>query len=132
MKFLKNALLVLVSLAALAGIGTIGPVQRAVAQGVVRLSTFTGGAQITGISYPCTVSCFILLTSGTVTLNGATPVTVAAPNLTANSTVTFGLKTVGGTVSPNAPNLLTVTPGTGFTVGGTASDTSVYNWIIVN
>jgi hypothetical protein len=128
-KFLARALLILVAVAAL---GTIGPIQRAIAQGVVRLSTFTGGAQITGISYPCTVSCYILITSGTVTLNGATPVTVANTAMTANSTVLFGLKTVGGTVSPNAPNVLTTTPGTGFTVGGTALDTSIYNYVIFN
>jgi hypothetical protein len=102
------------------------------AQGMQRLATFTSGAQITGIGSPCTVSCYVLVTSGTFTINGATPVTVVAPNLTANSTVIFGLKTVGGTVSPNSPNLLTVTPGTGFTVGGTASDTSIYNYVIFN
>lgn len=66
--------------------------------------------------------------TGTFTLNGATPVTVVEPNLTANSVVTYSLKTVGGTVSPNHPNILTVTPGTGFTVAGTASDTSVYQY----
>lgn len=128
-KFLTRALLILVAVAAL---GTIGPIQRSIAQGVQRLSTFTGGAQITGISYPCTVSCYVLITSGTFVINGATPVTVVAPNLTANSTVIFGLKTVGGTVSPNSPNLLTVTPGTGFTVGGTASDSSTYNFVVFN
>ena len=65
---------------------------------------------------------------GTVTLNGATPVVVADDRVTANSIIVFTLKTVGGTVSPNAPNVLTITPGTGFTVGGTALDTSVYNY----
>lgn len=128
-KFLARALLILVAVAAL---GTIGPIQRSVAQGVQRLSTFTGGAQITGISYPCTISCYVLMTSTTATLNGATPVTVVAPAVTANSTFIWGLKTVGGTVSPNGPAVLTVTPGTGFTVGGTASDTSTYNIIVFN
>lgn len=69
--------------------------------------------------------------SGTVTLNGATPVTVADPRVGTDSVVVFTLKTVGGTVSPNAPNVLTITPGTGFTVGGTASDTSIYNYVII-
>lgn len=69
---------------------------------------------------------------GTFTLNGATPVTVTNVNITANSVVIFGLKTVGGTVSPNGPAMLTVTPGTGFTVGGTALDTSVYNYLIMD
>lgn len=69
--------------------------------------------------------------AGTVTVNGATPVTVSAPALSANSIVSFGLKTVGGTVGA-IPRLGTVTPGTGFTVVATAGDTSVYNWIITD
>ena len=69
--------------------------------------------------------------SGTVTLNGATPVTVANKLITADSVVVFTLKTVVGTVSPSAPNVQTITPGTGFTVAGTASDTSVYNYTII-
>lgn len=69
--------------------------------------------------------------SGTVTLNGATGVTVANKLITANSVVVFTLKTVGGTVSPSAPNIQTITPGTGFTVSGTASDTSIYNYTIL-
>lgn len=70
--------------------------------------------------------------SGTVTLNGATPVTVTNSAVTADSLIIFTLKTVGGTVSPNAPNVKTITPGTGFTVAGTASDTSVYNYRIIS
>lgn len=102
------------------------------AQGMQRIATFGTGTQITGIGSPCTVSCFFLLSSGTVTLNGATPVVVSATQVTANSTVVFTIKTAAGTVSPNAPNVLTITPGTGFTVGGTASDTSIYNFTIIN
>lgn len=70
--------------------------------------------------------------SGTVTLNGASNVTVANTAVTANSLIIFTLKTVGGTVSPNAPNVKTITPGTGFEVAGTASDTSVYNYRIIS
>lgn len=67
---------------------------------------------------------------GTFTMNGATPVTVVAPSVTANSAFTFGLKTVGGTVGA-VPSVKTVTPGTGFTVAGTAADTSVYNYGVI-
>lgn len=67
---------------------------------------------------------------GTVTLNGATPITVADARVTANSIIVFTLKTVGGTVSATAPNILTITPGTGFTVAGVALDTSIYNYAI--
>ena len=68
---------------------------------------------------------------GTVTLNGATPVTVADARVTANSIIIFTVKTPAGTISHNAPNVLTITPGTGFTVGGTALDTSQYSYAIL-
>ena len=62
--------------------------------------------------------------------NGATPVTVAATSVTATSMIAFTLKTVGGTVGA-IPAIQTITPGTGFTVQGTASDTSTYNIVII-
>lgn len=68
--------------------------------------------------------------SGSFVANGATPVTVADANFTANSQVLISLKTVGGTVGA-IPHLATVTPQTGFTVIGTASDTSTYNYMIL-
>lgn len=66
---------------------------------------------------------------GTVTLNGASAVTVANTNVTANSIIVFTLKTVGGTVGA-IPAIQTITAGTGFTVAGTALDTSVYNYSV--
>jgi len=69
--------------------------------------------------------------SGTVTLNGATPVAVANKLITADSVVVLTVKTPAGTVSPTAPNVLTITPGTGFTVAGVALDTSLYNYQII-
>lgn len=65
--------------------------------------------------------------AGTFVCNGATPVTVTEPNLLATSHVLVTLKTVGGTVGA-IPAIQTVTPGTGFTIAGTASDTSTYNY----
>ena len=70
----------------------------------------------------------LALMHGTVTLNGATGVVVANANVTANSIIVFTLKTIGGTPSPSAPNVTAITAGTGFTVSGTAGDTSVYNY----
>lgn len=67
---------------------------------------------------------------GTVTLNGATPVPVVDARVTANSIIVFTVITPAGTISPNAPNVLTKTPGTGFTVGGTALDTGLYAYAI--
>lgn len=75
-------------------------------------------------------SAQVRVTSGTFVLNGATPVTVAAPNLTATSMVIITLNTVGGTVGA-LPVVQTLTPGTGFTIQGTASDTSTYNFLIL-
>lgn len=68
--------------------------------------------------------------SGTYINNGATSVTVANAAVTGGSIISFTLKTVGGTVSASAPNVKTITPGTGFTVAGLASDTSTYNYEI--
>lgn len=67
---------------------------------------------------------------GTFTINGVTPVSVADANLTASSVVVITLKTVGGTVGA-VPHVATVNPGTGFTVVGTAADSSVYNYLII-
>lgn len=69
--------------------------------------------------------------SGTFTANGATGVDVANAAVTANSVIIITLKTVGGTVGAY-PAIKTITPGTGFTVAATASDTSVYNYRIIS
>lgn len=62
--------------------------------------------------------------------NGASNVTVAAPEVTANSVVVITLKTVGGTVGA-VPAIQTITPGTGFDVAATAADTSIYNFVVL-
>ena len=56
--------------------------------------------------------------------------TIANTKVTANSVIGITLKTVGGTVA--AQVVTTITPGTGFTVTGGASDTSTYNYQIWN
>lgn len=68
--------------------------------------------------------------AGTVVLNGATAVAVGNTSITAGSTILFTLKTVGGTVGA-VPAVQTITPGNGFTVAGTALDTSTYNYSII-
>lgn len=65
---------------------------------------------------------------GTVTLNGATPVTITDEAYVSGDFVQFALKTVGGTVGA-IPSVKTTTTGAP-TVAGTASDTSIYNYII--
>ena len=78
-----------------------------------------GGPQVVRMAYTCS----------TFVLNGASPVTVAQPAITSASDVNITLKTVGGTVGA-APTIQTITPGVGFTVQGTAGDTSTYNYSV--
>lgn len=68
---------------------------------------------------------------GTVTLNGATPVTVANKNVTANSIILFTLKSVNAGTVGASPAIQTITPGTGFTVQGTAGDLGIYNYVVI-
>lgn len=68
--------------------------------------------------------------SGTFVCNGVTPVTVNNTAVSPNSQINVTLKTVGGTVGA-LPAVKTITPGTGFTIAGTASDTSTYNYTIL-
>ena len=67
---------------------------------------------------------------GTFTLNGATPVTVNNTSIAIADAIIISLNTVGGTVGVG-PNIRTITAGSGFTVAGTALDTSVYNYAII-
>jgi len=67
---------------------------------------------------------------GTFVMNGVTPVVVGNTNLAAGDQVLFTLQTVGGTVGAY-PSIKTRTNGTGFTVAGTASDTSTYAYVIL-
>ena len=93
--------------------------------------TVTGGT-IGGSGADATLLIPNPITShGTVTLNGATPVTVTDAAITANSVPVFALKTVGGTVG-SYPTIETITPTTGFTVAGEALDTSTYNYVVFN
>lgn len=66
---------------------------------------------------------------GTFVCNGSTPVTVTEPNVTANCVINITLKTVGGTVGA-IPAIQTITVGTGFTIAGTAADTSTYAYSV--
>jgi hypothetical protein len=68
--------------------------------------------------------------AGTYVLNGATPVAVTDTNVTASSVIVMTLKTVGGTVGVQ-PHVATITVATGFTVVGTAGDTSTMNYLII-
>ncbi len=71
---------------------------------------------------------FAVIALGTFTANGASSVTVTDAGVTASSIIIPTLATVGGTVGA-LPAVKTITPGTGFTVAATASDTSIYNYL---
>jgi hypothetical protein len=64
---------------------------------------------------------------GTFVCNGASGVTVADVNVAITDIVLVSLNTVGGTVGA-IPAVKTITAGVGFTIAGTASDTSTYNY----
>lgn len=67
---------------------------------------------------------------GTFVLNGSTPVTVSNTSIAITDAIIFSLNTVGGVVGVH-PTIVTITAGTGFTVAGTAADTSTYNYAII-
>jgi hypothetical protein len=69
---------------------------------------------------------------GTFTANSNIAVTVADTNVGPNSIIIPTLKTVGGTVGASVPAVKTITVGVGFTITALASDTSVYNYMIIN
>ena len=88
------------------------------------------GIQIVAANTPLPTGQFLQLEIVSGVCNGATPVTVAAASVTASSIIIPSLTTVGGTVGA-LPVVKTVTPGTGFTFAGTASDTSTYSFLII-
>lgn len=58
MKLFRNSLVAL-GLLAIAALGlTLGPVQRAISQGMVQVTNLAGTEQIS-LNYPCTVSCYV-------------------------------------------------------------------------
>lgn len=69
-------------------------------------------------------------TMGSLTLTGATPVTVTTTAVTATSRIFLTHNAVGGT--PAFAWVSARSVGTSFTVTGTALDTSVLAWMIVN
>lgn len=75
-----------------------------------------------------TLESFVVLGFGTFVCNGATPVTVADAGVALTSIIIASLNTAGGTVGA-IPRVVTITAGTGFTINGTASDTSTYNYL---
>ena len=68
--------------------------------------------------------------TGTFTLTEATPVVVAQTGLTADKAIVLTTKTPAGT--PGWYGVTARTNGTGFSVTGTAGDTSVVQYLLVD
>lgn len=100
-------------------------------QTIIKSTDIAGSGTLTLPTVTGTLLASATGSTGTFTATGVTPVTVSNTNVTANSQVLVTLKTVGGTVGTSAPNVRTITVGTGFTIAGIALDTSVYNYSIV-
>ncbi len=114
----KKFSLAAAALALLAAIPTLGPVQRAIAQGVQHLTSITGTIQITGIGYPCTVSCYLTTQDiATFVQSGAATGTVDVPHGgTGVATMTAHGVVVGEGTSPVA---VTAVGATGTLLAGT-------------
>ncbi len=97
--------------------------------GVLKVVSLIGSFSL-GINTPGPQAAVLPLKGGTFVANGATSVVVADTAVDAGSNIFISLNTVGGTVGA-IPSVKTITPGVGFTVSGTASDTSTYNYLIV-
>jgi hypothetical protein len=67
---------------------------------------------------------------GTVTLTGATAVTVTASSIAATDVVLFGINSVTGTQGAD-PVVTIINPNTSFLVKGSAADSSTYNYRIL-
>jgi len=68
---------------------------------------------------------------GTFVLNGATAVDISNTSIAVTDVIIISLNTVGGTVGVQ-PHIVTITAATGFSVIGTAGDTSTYNYAIIS
>jgi hypothetical protein len=125
----KTAVLALIATLAVAGgIAVLGVAFAQQLPGQIKLQSFANPFGI-GTQGPGPTSSFLLVSGGTVTCSGGATVSVANANIDAGSAIILTLQTVGGTVA--APFVSTITVGGGFTVKCGASDTSVYNYVVI-
>lgn len=111
------------------GLALLAGLAYAQSPGQIRLSSLVGPLGIASQG-PGPQSTYIPVNGGTATCNSSSAVTIANTNIDAGSIVIFTLKTVGGTVGAY-PAIQTITVATGFTFKCTASDTSIYNYVIL-
>lgn len=120
------------SSAAGGGPGVTATTTPGVQYGGIALTTTTAGAKVILVLIKAgLVPSITAWAPGTVAVT-AGAATVANTAVTANSQVLLTLKTPGGTIA-SAIYVATITPGTGFTLaGGGGSNTSTYNYVILN
>jgi len=117
----KSLRMWLFALLALAMLATVGPVQRAVSQGMQHFTPLVGTEQY-ALQYPCTVSCYATSADIKSYVNGGASTTtglVPTPLVMANMETVAGLQMTGSASSTNFG--LTYTPGTGAYLVGTAT-----------
>lgn len=89
----------------------------------------TSSKALIGLGLSPAIASKLGIITGTLTLNGTSEVTVSDTGLTANHIILLERETVAGT--PNVFYLFSRTNGTGFSVKGTASDTSVVRYVLL-
>lgn len=91
--------------------------------------TSTGLTMMSGFAFSITSGSNVK--AGTFTLNAGTPVVVSNTALTIHSVVHYSVKpgSVSGTITAK-PWITAATAGTGFTINGSAGDSSTYNYWI--
>lgn len=94
----------------------------------------TGGSNDDALTVGGTLSVFGNFTgksTGTITANNTSPVSVSNTNVTANSIILLTVKTATGANAGQA-YVSSTTPSSGFSITSGAADTSVYNYMILN
>lgn len=119
MKYFKGAAL---ALAALALAGTVGPVQRAISQGMVNFTALVGTEQIS-LNYPCVVSCYV--TSAQLAALGYSQVGNNPENALVAGDATQNLFQRGTSVVLATPAAVAYTADRWFAWGGTNTPVTV-------
>jgi hypothetical protein len=127
-KWIRGEVVAVILLIAVAVIGSGAALLAQSIPGQIKLQSFANPFGI-GTQGPGPTSSFLLVSGGTLTCTGGGTITVTNTNVDAASAIILTLKTVGGTVA--APFVATITAGTGFSVTCGASDTSVYNYVVI-
>src|ERR1700723_1754378 len=125
MKFLSRfrvAALCALGCVFLAMLGTIGPVQRAIGQGMQQITNLTGTEQIS-LNYPCTVSCFV--TSQTLSAYALSIAGANNENALVGGDATTNLFQRGTSVALASPAAVAYTADRWFAWGGTSTPVTV-------